>query len=159
VYERVGDLFRGRFQGPAAAGTVDEAETGVGTKSRTVGRAGWAHSLLFAAELPAFRALLPASLRGEMARFRDDERAKAAEAKAKKRTDREAKAAAEKGGAAGTARVEPRAAQGTGVGAAVDEDASANSGATPPSKNAAIGRKRAASAADGTTPGRKRALK
>lgn len=47
VYERVGDLFRDRF----------------GSK------AGWAHSVLFAAELPQFKILLPTRLQDEMKTF------------------------------------------------------------------------------------------
>jgi N-glycosylase/DNA lyase len=52
VYERVGDLFRARFSE----------------------HAGWAHSLLFTAELPAFRSLLPEAIIAEMASFREFER-------------------------------------------------------------------------------------
>ncbi|KAJ8605146.1 hypothetical protein CTAYLR_000486 [Chrysophaeum taylorii] len=48
VYERVGDLFRDRFGD----------------------RAGWAHSLLFAAELPAFEPKLPAALVKDMRDFK-----------------------------------------------------------------------------------------
>ena len=59
VYERVGDLFRDRF-GPTA---------------------GWAHAVLFAAELPAFRAALPAHVVDEMDAFRDDEKRAAKEAR------------------------------------------------------------------------------
>ena len=59
VYERVGDLFRDRF-GPTA---------------------GWAHAVLFAAELPAFRAALPAAVVEEMDAFRDDEKRAAKEAR------------------------------------------------------------------------------
>ena len=47
VYEAVGDLFRSRFGSYA----------------------GWAHSLLFAAELPQFRSMLPADAREEMERY------------------------------------------------------------------------------------------
>jgi N-glycosylase/DNA lyase len=47
VYERVGDIFRSRF----------------GDK------AGWAHSLLFAAELPSYNKYLPQSLRDDMVNF------------------------------------------------------------------------------------------
>ena len=48
VYQRVGELFRTRYGD----------------------HAGWAHSLLFAAELPLFTGRLPASMREEMAAFR-----------------------------------------------------------------------------------------
>ena len=71
VYERVGDLFRDRF-GPTA---------------------GWAHAVLFAAELPAFRAALPAAVVEEMDAFRDDEKRAAKEA----REARKARVAAKKG--------------------------------------------------------------
>jgi N-glycosylase/DNA lyase len=47
-YQRVGDVFRQRFNN----------------------RAGWAHSLLFVAELPSFRAVLPPTLIEEMDNFR-----------------------------------------------------------------------------------------
>ena len=52
VYAMVGDLFRRRYGE----------------------HAGWAHSLLFAAELPAFRGRLPAALQEQMAAARDEER-------------------------------------------------------------------------------------
>ena len=71
VYERVGDLFRDRF-GPTA---------------------GWAHAVLFAAELPAFRSALPASVVEEMDSFREDEKRAAKEA----RDARKARVAAKKG--------------------------------------------------------------
>jgi len=70
VYDRVGNLFRGRYVG---------------------GYAGWAHSVLFTAELPRFSAALPPDLRAEMESFRIEERA----AKAEKR---EAKAARKRQG-------------------------------------------------------------
>ena len=72
VYERVGDLFRERY-GP---------------------HAGWAHSLLFAAELPAFRSRLPAAVQEEMAAWRDEEKRRK---EAQKRS--KAEAAAGKAGA------------------------------------------------------------
>ena len=71
VYERVGDLFRDRF-GPTA---------------------GWAHAVLFAAELPAFRSALPAAVVEEMDSFREDEKRAAKEA----REARKARVAAKKG--------------------------------------------------------------
>jgi N-glycosylase/DNA lyase len=55
VYSAVGDVFRSRF----------------GCK------AGWAHSVLFAAELPEFRHKLPTELREEMQLFSAQKRAKA----------------------------------------------------------------------------------
>lgn len=57
VYERVGDLFRDRFGE----------------------RAGWAQSMLFAGELPAFRTRLSPELQAEMAEFRAQERQRSAE--------------------------------------------------------------------------------
>ena len=71
VYERVGDLFRDRF-GPTA---------------------GWAHAVLFAAELPAFRAALPAAVVEEMDAFREEEKKASKEA----REARKARVAAKKG--------------------------------------------------------------
>ena len=53
VYDRVGDLFRGRYGS----------------------HAGWAHSLLFAAELPVFAHLLPTHMRETMAAHRVLEKA------------------------------------------------------------------------------------
>lgn len=47
IYEQVGDLFRDRFKA----------------------RAGWAHSVLFAAELPDFKKMLPAEMQHEMDLF------------------------------------------------------------------------------------------
>mmetsp|Transcript_10128 Transcript_10128/g.16771 ORF Transcript_10128/g.16771 Transcript_10128/m.16771 type:complete len:504 (+) Transcript_10128:135-1646(+) len=47
IYEAVGDVFRERFQR----------------------RAGWAHSVLFAGELPFFKTLLPQDLQEDMAAF------------------------------------------------------------------------------------------
>ena len=52
LYKQVGDLFRTRF--PRMS--------------------GWAHSLLFVAELPSFRGALPLSLVEEMDKFREEER-------------------------------------------------------------------------------------
>lgn len=58
VYEAVGDVFRRRFPR----------------------HTGWAHSVLFAAELPEFRPLLPAELREEMALFSAQRKSRRAEA-------------------------------------------------------------------------------
>jgi len=66
VYKQVGDLFRSQFP----------------TK------AGWAHSLLFVAELPSFRPALPADIVNEMDQFRQEEQERkkvAAAAKTKKK--------------------------------------------------------------------------
>ena len=65
VYQRVGDLFRRAF-GPYA---------------------GWAHSVLFAAELSAFASRLPASIVADMQDFRQQEKL----AKEAKKRDRERK--------------------------------------------------------------------
>jgi len=54
IYKKVGDLFRSVFSQYA----------------------GWAHSLLFVAELPSFRAVLPEDLVEEMDKFRELEQAK-----------------------------------------------------------------------------------
>ena len=48
VYRQVGDIYRSRF----------------------VTKAGWAHSLLFVAELPSFRPILPADMIEEMDKVR-----------------------------------------------------------------------------------------
>jgi N-glycosylase/DNA lyase len=64
VYEKVGDLFRNRYG---------------------ASHAGWAHSLLFAAELPSFRTMLPDGLQIEMAKFKEDEKTRKAEVTEKKR--------------------------------------------------------------------------
>ena len=53
VYDRVGDLFRERYGA----------------------HAGWAHSVLFAAELPQFIKELPDSLRQEMVAFKEEQKA------------------------------------------------------------------------------------
>ena len=75
VYERVGDLFRTRFGAEA----------------------GWAHSLLFAAELPAFKALLPVAMQREMDEFAKLEKRRKAQRKeeAQAERDRKRKKAAE----------------------------------------------------------------
>ena len=54
IYNAVGELFRSRFPE----------------------KAGWAHSLLFVAELPSFRPVLPSELVEEMDRFREQEKEK-----------------------------------------------------------------------------------
>eukprot|EP00752_Nemacystus_decipiens_P009391 g8394.t1 len=69
VYNRVGDLFRERFGD----------------------RAGWAHSLLFAAELPGFKAMLSPEMQEEMDEFKRQERDAKAESKAEKARVKEEK--------------------------------------------------------------------
>lgn len=66
VYESVGELFRQRFGS----------------------HAGWAHCVMFAAELPAFRRWLPKEMADEISRFEEDERKRNKERKqaAKERT-------------------------------------------------------------------------
>jgi N-glycosylase/DNA lyase len=64
VYEKVGDIFRTRYG---------------------ASHAGWAHSLLFAAELPSFRSKLPSGMQSEMTQFKDDEKARKADATAEKK--------------------------------------------------------------------------
>jgi len=63
IYKRVGDLFRNRF----------------------CNYAGWAHSLLFVAELPSFRSVLPDDVVAEMDAWKEAETAKKAEAKEAKK--------------------------------------------------------------------------
>jgi N-glycosylase/DNA lyase len=63
VYKRCGELFRSRFPS----------------------HAGWAHSLLFVAELPSFRGVLPLDIVTQMDEWKEQE-------KAKKAADKEAKA-------------------------------------------------------------------
>jgi len=62
IYREVGELFRSRF----------------------VNKAGWAHSLLFVAELPSFRPVLPQDILDEMDKFRDEEQARKKAAKKEK---------------------------------------------------------------------------
>ena len=54
IYRQVGDIFRDRFEN----------------------KAGWAHSLLFVAELPSFRPVLPQDMVDEMEKFREEEQAR-----------------------------------------------------------------------------------
>mmetsp|Transcript_18885 Transcript_18885/g.28717 ORF Transcript_18885/g.28717 Transcript_18885/m.28717 type:complete len:210 (-) Transcript_18885:1875-2504(-) len=63
VYRQVGDMFRATFSP----------------------KAGWAHSLLFVAELPSFRSILPSNIVKEMDEFRDLERSKKEARKAEKK--------------------------------------------------------------------------
>jgi N-glycosylase/DNA lyase len=72
VYDRIGDLFRTRY----------------------VSHAGWAHSLLFAAELPAFRPVLPPHILQQMEEIRQSERTRKAEVASEKRAKKAAKTAA-----------------------------------------------------------------
>ena len=83
VYARVGELFRQKYGA----------------------HAGWAHSLLFAAELPLFSSRLPESTRLEMAEFKAEGKAKRQEAKTAmaarlKSGKQEGQAEAEGGGSA-----------------------------------------------------------
>ena len=59
IYRRVGNLFRDRF----------------------TNYPGWAHSLLFVAELPSFRNALPLDVVSEMDRWRKEEQRKTQEMK------------------------------------------------------------------------------
>jgi len=81
IYARVGELFRSRFGS----------------------HAGWAHSLLFAAELPMFQSRLPPALRVEMEAFRVEEAAGKAVKKAAAAARKAAKQAAGAGAGAGAA--------------------------------------------------------
>jgi N-glycosylase/DNA lyase len=62
TYRQVGDVFRRRFPE----------------------KPGWAHSLLFVAELPSFRPVLPSSIIQEMKDFQHEEKLRKQEAKVKK---------------------------------------------------------------------------
>jgi len=62
VYREVGEIFRSRF----------------------ASHAGWAHSLLFIAELPSFRAVLPKDMVDEMDEWRSKELQKKADKKKSK---------------------------------------------------------------------------
>jgi N-glycosylase/DNA lyase len=68
VYRQVGDLFRSRFPE----------------------QAGWAHSLLFVAELPSFRPVLPEDIVIEMNKFRQLEQGKKEAARDAKREKKKA---------------------------------------------------------------------
>ena len=63
IYQRVGDLFRSRFKN----------------------RAGWAHSLLFVAELPSFRSVLPLDMVKEMDEWKKHEQQQKAKVKEEKK--------------------------------------------------------------------------
>lgn len=63
TYHQIGNLFRSRF----------------------CEKAGWAHSLLFVAELPSFRPVLPESMIQEMDQFKQEEKLKKQEATAAKK--------------------------------------------------------------------------
>jgi N-glycosylase/DNA lyase len=65
-YQKVGNVFRERFPN----------------------RAGWAHSLLFVAELPSFRQVLPSDLIQEMDEFQRKEKEKKKQKKAKSKGER-----------------------------------------------------------------------
>jgi N-glycosylase/DNA lyase len=66
IYKRVGDLFRSRFPN----------------------RAGWAHSLLFVAELPSFRSVLPLDMVKEMDEWKKHEQEEKAKQKKEKKKER-----------------------------------------------------------------------
>ena len=70
IYEQVGDIFRSKF----------------------TSKAGWAHSVLFAAELPEFRKFLPTDLQEEMKAFVIERK----DAQAKKKLEKEQKQETEK---------------------------------------------------------------
>lgn len=67
TYKLVGELFRSRFPD----------------------KAGWAHSLLFVAELPSFRPVLPSDLLAQMDQFKHEEESKKKEAAAAKKKKKE----------------------------------------------------------------------
>ncbi|GBG27666.1 N-glycosylase/DNA lyase [Hondaea fermentalgiana] len=64
IYERVGNLFRDRYGA----------------------HAGWAHSLLFAAELPQFLELLPKEMQKQLAAFALEEKARKAQLRREKKS-------------------------------------------------------------------------
>lgn len=74
AYDTVGDVFRKLF----------------------VQHAGWAHSVLFAAELPAFRAQLPEQLINEMRDFEDIVKSEKAEVKMEKKKKKQERSNASK---------------------------------------------------------------
>ena len=73
-------------------------------RDRYGSHAGWAHSVLFAAELPQFRKLLPPGLQQTMAAFAAFEKAENAKAKVEKAMRAEAKKAAGSAAAAAPAK-------------------------------------------------------
>jgi len=82
VYEEVGDIFRIKF----------------GAK------AGWAHSVLFAAELPLFRASLPLAMQDEMKQFADLQRQQKKEKKEEKGGSKKEKLQMQNGGGKATGK-------------------------------------------------------
>jgi hypothetical protein len=91
-------------------------------RERYGAHAGWAHSVLFAAELPLFRPLLPDDLLEDMAVFR-------AQGKAARQLEKEERAAAK---AEGRKYVRPAAAAEAEAAAEGASDASGSDEAAPP---------------------------
>ena len=77
----------GTLKNLQASGLTPKICDEVGDSFRTTfgSHAGWAHSLLFAAELPAFADKLPPSLRESMQDFRDNEKRENKDAKLRKK--------------------------------------------------------------------------
>lgn len=96
VYSRVGELFRERF-GP---------------------HAGWAHSVLFAAELPLFSDRLPEATRREMEAFKAAGKAERLQAKAAKEATKAERAAGGGAQGGGEGRAQPQGAKPKGKRAA-----------------------------------------
>eukprot|EP00729_Bicosta_minor_P013804 gene13804-22481_t len=98
------------------------------------GYAGWAHSLLFAAELPKYTKLLPEAMQVEMKAFSDLEKAAKEEARQAAKARKAAKAAA-----AATVKMEPGLEAGKdGAGGS----GSGSSGSNGSSKNSSKGRQK-----------------
>ena len=121
IYDRVGDLFRDRYGS----------------------HAGWAHSLLFAAELPGFKTRLPIALQDEMAAFQEMEKQRKVElkeaktARAKVASPKAAKPSAKvKAKAKVEAKVVVEATAEVGVGVTVKEEEEEEEGAGPTAQKA-----------------------
>lgn len=85
IYEQVGDLFRERFRL----------------------HAGWAHSVLFAAELPEFKSKLPVSMQEEMDLFDEQQRLVKAEKRESAKKRKLAKAGDDASGAISESAMTP----------------------------------------------------
>jgi len=136
VYERVGDLFRCRFGD----------------------HAGWAHQLLFAAELQQFRPLLPPSLVAEMEAARAEEKEAKARAKAEKAARAKGSGDAPPPAAAGAAEEAEAAALAAGAEVPAEARAAEGSAAGATAKAKSARRTTAREAlTDGRAGGRSRA--
>jgi hypothetical protein len=100
-------------------------------RSRYGTHAGWAHSLAFAAELPAFRGALPEHIASEMAEARSAEKAERAAAKAAKKGSADAALASKATQGVATASAKSFATDADSEGAKVEERARASAEAVP----------------------------